>query len=145
MPKKIVSVKKIKDSATIPDYHSSGASGFDLASAESKVIPPDCWVTVGTGLAFGIPSGYEIQVRPRSGRSAKSGYILKNTIGTIDSDYTGEVKVVIHNLGEDTIYINEGDRIAQGVLAPVVRAEFFETDNLKETGRGSRGFGSTGG
>lgn len=137
---------KVSPDAKAPVYGSEGSSGFDLASTETVVIRPGEWANIGTGLAFAIPPGLEIQIRPRSGLSFNEGYLFKNTIGTIDEDYTGEVRVCIANIGPRCLWIHKGDRIAQGILAPVIRAEHIEIqpEDLPKTGRGSSGFGSTG-
>src|SRR6185369_17265965 len=102
------------------------------------------WAMVPTGLAFAVPLGFEAQVRPRSGLAAKAGVTCLNTPGTIDSDYRGEVKVILINLGEEDFTIRRGDRIAQLVIAPVIQAAWREVDSLDETARGAGGFGSTG-
>ncbi len=124
----------------------TGAAGLDLASAADEAISlaPGGRVAVPTGLAFAIPAGFEGQVRPRSGLARKHGVTLTNAPGTIDSDYRGEVQVLLVNLGEDPVTIAPGDRIAQLVIAPVVIAELEEAASLDETARGSGGFGHTG-
>ena len=137
-------VKKLNENATIPAYQSDGASGFDLHSAESTEILPGGFCAVKTGLAFEIPRGFEIQVRPRSGLAFKNGIGVLNTPGTIDSDYRGEVMVILFNFGKEIFKINKGDRIAQAVLAQVFLADFSVSDELDSTARGERGFGSTG-
>lgn len=137
-------VKKLNENATIPAYQSDGASGFDLHSAESTEILPGGFCAVKTGLAFEIPRGFEIQVRPRSGLAFKNGVSVLNTPGTIDSDYRGEVMVILFNFGKETFKIKKGDRIAQAVLAQVFLADFSVSDELDSTARGERGFGSTG-
>lgn len=132
--------------AAAPEYQSSGAAGADIRAAvgESVVLQPGHIALVPTGLFLSIPSGYEVQVRPRSGLAAKNGVTVLNSPGTIDSDYRGEVKVVLINLGSAPFTINNGDRIAQIVVAPVARGVFVEADVLDETERGAGGFGSTG-
>lgn len=143
----IVNVKCLASKgAIIPEYKTSGAAGADLcALLESPLtIPAGKFAMVPTGLFFEIPEGYEIQVRPRSGLAAKNGVTVLNTPGTIDSDYRGEVKVILINLGEADFTINSGDRIAQMVIAPVTQAVFTVTDSLSATQRGEGGFGSTG-
>src|SRR3982751_750809 len=117
---------------------------MDVVAAESLTLPPGARHAVATGFAMAIPRGYEIQVRPRSGLALKHGITCLNTPGTIDSDYRGEVKVILANLGDAPFPINRGDRIAQLVPAPVQRARFGEVSSLDETGRGAGGFGSTG-
>lgn len=129
----------------LPAYATEGAAGMDAISAEDVVLAPGGRHAVATGLAFAIPHGYEIQVRPRSGLALKHGIGAPNAPGTIDSDYRGEVKVILINLGTEPFVIRRGDRIAQLVLAPVVRGQWVETEELDETARGEGGFGSTGG
>ena len=132
--------------ATIPEYKTKGAAGADLCALlnDPLTIPSGKFAMVPTGLFFEIPEGYEVQVRPRSGLAAKNGVTVLNTPGTIDSDYRGEIKVILINLGQSDFTINCGDRIAQMVVAPVTQASFSVTDSLSETERGSGGFGSTG-
>ena len=129
----------------LPVYATEGAAGMDVVSAEAVTIQPGARHAVATGLAMAIPHGFEIQVRPRSGLALKHGITVPNTPGTIDSDYRGELKVILINLGDSAFEIQRGDRIAQLVLAPVTRAAWLEADELDETGRGEGGFGSTGG
>ena len=129
----------------LPRYTTQGAAGMDVLAAEDVVLPPGGRHAVATGLALAIPEGYEIQVRPRSGLALKHGISLPNTPGTIDSDYRGELKIIMINLGVEAFAIGRGDRIAQLVLAPVVRAGWEEVADLDETVRGAGGFGSTGG
>ena len=128
----------------LPAYASDGAAGMDVVAAESLTIRPGTRHAVATGFAMAIPPGYEVQVRPRSGLALKHGITCLNTPGTIDSDYRGEVKVILANLGDDNFEIKRGDRIAQLVPAPVQRASFAEVESLDETARGAGGFGSTG-
>jgi dUTP pyrophosphatase len=129
----------------LPAYATTGAAGMDVVSAEDVVIAPGARHAVATGLAVAIPEGYEIQVRPRSGLALKHGITVPNTPGTIDSDYRGELKVILINLGHEPFTIARGDRVAQLVLAPVVQAEWDEVAELDTTERGAGGFGSTGG
>lgn len=129
----------------LPAYATSGAAGMDVVSAETVTIAPDARHAVATGLALAIPEGYEIQVRPRSGLALKHGITVPNTPGTIDSDYRGELKVILINLGSEPFAIQRGDRVAQLVLAPVVQAAWDEVEELDATERGEGGFGSTGG
>ncbi len=129
----------------LPHYATDGAAGMDVLAAEDVTLPPGGRHAVATGLAMAIPDGYEIQVRPRSGLALKHGISLPNTPGTIDSDYRGELKIIMINLGDADFAINRGDRIAQLVLAPVVRAIWEEAADLDDTARGQGGFGSTGG
>ncbi|MXO63376.1 dUTP diphosphatase [Qipengyuania oceanensis] len=129
----------------LPAYATDGAAGMDVVSAETVTIAPGARHAVATGLALAIPAGYEIQVRPRSGLALKHGITVPNTPGTIDSDYRGELKVILINHGDDSFAIARGDRVAQLVLAPVVQARWNEVEELAETERGAGGFGSTGG
>jgi dUTP pyrophosphatase len=137
---------KLRPGAVAPRYMSEGAAGLDLASAapESIVIPPGGRVAVPTGLALEIPPGYEGQVRGRSGLARKHGVGLPNAPGTIDSDYRGEVAVLLINWGAEPFVVSPGDRIAQLVIAPVAIAELEEAADLSATTRGSGGFGHTG-
>ena len=132
--------------AIIPEYKTAGAAGADLcAFLESPLtIPAGKFAMVPTGLFFEIPEGYEVQVRPRSGLAAKNGVTVLNSPGTIDSDYRGEIKVILINLGDKDFTINSGDRIAQMIVAPVTQASFTKVESLSETERGAGGFGSTG-
>ena len=129
----------------LPEYATAGAAGMDVVSAEDVTIPPGGRHAVATGLALAIPPGYEVQVRPRSGLALKHGISVPNAPGTIDSDYRGELKVILINHGAKSFAILRGDRIAQLVVAPVTRAAWVEVDELDETARGEGGFGSTGG
>lgn len=129
----------------LPAYATEGAAGMDVVSAEDVVLPPGGRHAVATGLSFAIPHGFEIQVRPRSGLALKHGITVPNTPGTIDSDYRGELKVILINHGAADFNIRRGDRVAQLVLAPVTRAAWLPVDELDETVRGEGGFGSTGG
>ena len=147
-----VKVKKLShydESFPLPSYETTGAAGADvrasLGAGEKLLIKPGERVLVTTGLSMEIPMGYEVQVRPRSGLSYKTGLMVLNSPGTIDSDYRGEVKVILGNLGKIDEVINHGDRIAQLVLAPVTQALYeVSSDELTETARGAGGFGSTG-
>ena len=128
----------------LPAYATAGAAGMDVVSAEAVTIPPGGRHAVATGFALAIPEGYEVQVRPRSGLALRHGVTCLNTPGTIDSDYRGEVRVILANLGDLPFVVARGDRIAQLVPAPVLRAELVEATTLDETVRGGGGFGSTG-
>ena len=128
----------------LPDYASAGAAGMDVVAAETLTIRPGSRHAVATGFAMAIPVGFEVQVRPRSGLALKHGITCLNTPGTIDSDYRGEIKVILANLGDEPFVVNRGDRIAQLVPAAVQRATFAEVATLDETARGAGGFGSTG-
>ena len=142
-----VQVKRLPhgEGLELPSYATAGAAGMDVLAAEDVVLAPGGRHAVATGLALAIPDGFEIQVRPRSGLALKHGISLPNTPGTIDSDYRGELKIIMINLGEAPFPIKRGDRVAQLVLAPVVRASWAEVAELAETARGEGGFGSTGG
>jgi dUTP pyrophosphatase len=128
----------------LPAYATDGAAGMDVVSAEDLILAPGARHAVATGFSMAIPQGYEVQVRPRSGLALKHGITCLNAPGTIDSDYRGEVKVILANLGSDPFPIKRGDRIAQLVPAPVQHAVLREVTRLDETQRGSDGFGSTG-
>ena len=137
-------VKKLNTKAQIPAYQTVEAAGFDLHSTEEVVIAPNERKLIGTGLAFDIPNGYEIQIRPRSGLAYKHGITVLNTPGTIDSDYRGEIKVLLINHSTESFEIKVGERIAQAVIKEVIQATFEEVEELSETLRGAGGFGSTG-
>lgn len=132
----------------LPFYASKGAAGADLRAnfpdRGSVILDPGARALVPTGLRLAIPDGYEVQVRPRSGLALKHGITLPNTPGTIDSDYRGPLGVIVMNAGSERFQISHGDRIAQMIVAPVLRAQFVEVDTLSDTDRGSGGFGSTG-
>ena len=132
------------DGLPLPAYASDDAAGLDVAAAEDLILEPGARHAVATGFAIEIPRGYEVQVRPRSGLALKHGITCLNTPGTIDSDYRGEVKVILANLGAESFAVRRGERIAQLVPAPVLRARFTEVQALADTARGSGGFGSTG-
>lgn len=129
----------------LPRYATEGAAGMDVVSAEDVALAPGARHAVATGLSVAIPPGYEIQVRPRSGLALKHGISVPNTPGTIDSDYRGELKIILINHGAEPFAIARGDRVAQLVLAPVTQAAWDEVADLDETARGAGGFGSTGG
>jgi dUTP pyrophosphatase len=128
----------------LPAYESAGAAGLDLRAAEAVSLRPSERALVATGFAIALPPGYEAQVRPRSGLAVKHGITVLNAPGTIDSDYRGEIKVALINLGEDKFDIARGDRIAQMVIAPVSHVRLVESPALAGTARGSGGFGSSG-
>jgi dUTP pyrophosphatase len=142
-----VEVKRLPhgEGLDLPGYATAGAAGMDVLSAEDVTLAPGARHPVATGLSVAIPPGYEIQVRPRSGLALKHGISVPNTPGTIDSDYRGELKVILINHGAEPFPIHRGDRIAQLVLAPVTIAEWHEVAELDSTDRGAGGFGSTGG
>lgn len=129
----------------LPRYATEGAAGMDVLAAEDVRLAPGARHAVATGLSVAIPPGYELQVRPRSGLALKHGISVPNTPGTIDSDYRGELKVILINHGVEPFEIHRGERVAQLVLAPVTQAAWNEVDALDETRRGEGGFGSTGG
>ena len=133
------------DGLPLPAYATDGAAGMDVLSAEDVTIAPGARHAVATGLAVAIPPGFEMQVRPRSGLALRHGISVPNAPGTIDSDYRGELKVILINHGSEAFPIARGDRVAQIVLAPVVRATWNEVGVLDDTPRGAGGFGSTGG
>ena len=141
-----VLVKKLVSSVQLPSYKTNGASGMDLMAFIDKSIElkPGESCLVPTGLSFAFPKEYEIQIRPRSGLAAKNNISVLNTPGTIDSDFRGEIKVILFNHGNKNFKINNNDRIAQMILTPVVKMDLEETNELPETIRGAGGFGSTG-
>ena len=141
-----VLIKKLNPSVQLPVYKTNGSSGMDLMAFIEKPInlEPGKSCLVPTGLNVAFPEEYEIQIRPRSGLAAKNNISVLNTPGTIDSDYRGEIKVILYNHGKEDFLINNKDRIAQMVLTPVIKMNFEETDELPETIRGEGGFGSTG-
>ncbi len=130
----------------LPSYATMGAAGMDLLAAIDKSvrIPPAGRVLIPTGIAIALPPGFELQIRPRSGLALKHGITVPNTPGTIDEDYRGEIQVIMLNASEEYFLVTRGMRIAQAVLAPVVRAGWVEVETLDETARGAGGFGSTG-
>ena len=134
----------------LPSYETAGAAGADIRANFAQeerggmVLKPGARALVPTGLRIAIPSGFEVQLRPRSGRALKEGLSLPNTPGTIDSDYRGPLGVIVINLGQEQVRIEHGDRIAQIVVAPVLQADFLTVETLSETARGEGGFGSTG-
>lgn len=140
----ILKIKKLHEDAVIPKYNLAGDAGFDLSALESIVILPGQTHLVKTGLAFGIPVGFEVQIRPRSGLSLKTKLRVSNSPGTIDSNYSGEICIIMDNIGSVPHFITKGDRIAQAVLCPVATAEFEVVEELGDTNRGSNGFGHSG-
>ena len=141
-----VQIRRLRPDAVVPKYQTALAAGLDLHAAVDGPIElaPGASAAIDTGLAMAIPAGFEGQVRPRSGLASKHKVTVVNAPGTIDADYTGEIKVLLINLGREPFVVNARDRIAQLVIAPVVQAELVEVDALPETARGSGGFGSTG-
>lgn len=140
----IVKIKRSWNGIAVPAYQTPGSAGCDVQASEKKTVPARGIAIVGTGLFLEVPSGYECQVRPRSGLAAKHGVTVLNAPGTLDSDYRGELRVILANHSDTDFEIEAGDRIAQLVFAPVVQAQFELADELSETKRGSGGFGSTG-
>ena len=141
-----IQIKKLSNSVSIPKYETSGSSGMDIAAhiENNIIINPGEKALVSTGLSVAIPKGYEIQIRPRSGLAAKKSITVLNTPGTIDADYRGEIKVILINLGKEKFVIENGERIAQMVVCPVIQASLDEVNELSDTARGVGGFGSTG-
>ena len=141
-----VLIKKLDSSVVLPSYKTNGASGMDLMAfiKEPITLKPQKSCLVPTGISVAFHDNFEIQIRPRSGLAAKNNISVLNTPGTIDSDYRGEIKVILYNHGNKDFLINDKDRIAQMILTPVVKMNLEETDNLPETVRGKSGFGSTG-
>ena len=141
-----VLIKKLDPSVTLPEYKTNGASGMDLIAFIKKPISVKSKTSslIPTGLSVAFHENYELQIRPRSGLAAKNNITVLNTPGTIDSDYRGEIKVIIYNHGKDNFIINNGDRIAQMVISPIIKIELEEVQNLPKTIRGEGGFGSTG-
>ena len=141
-----VLIKKLDPAVKLPEYKTNGASGMDLMAfiKEPVSVKPKTSNLIPTGLSMAFSEDYEIQIRPRSGLAAKNNISVLNTPGTVDSDYRGEIKVIIYNHGSENFVINNGDRIAQMILTPVIKMELEETNNLPKTIRGEGGFGSTG-
>ncbi len=144
-----VAVRRLPHGADLPlpGYATAGAAGMDLLAAitDPVTLVPGARALIPTGLAVALPPGYELQVRPRSGLALRHGIVLPNSPGTIDEDYRGEIQVIVMNAGDAEFTVTRGTRIAQAVLAPVVRAAWDEVPTLDTTGRGAGGFGSTGG
>ena len=141
-----VLIKKLDSSVELPQYKTNGASGMDLMAfiKEPITLKPKKSCLVPTGISVAFPSNFEIQIRPRSGLAAKKNIGILNTPGTIDSDYRGEIKVILYNHGDSDFLIKNSDRIAQMILTPVIKMNLEETNTLPETFRGKGGFGSTG-
>ena len=138
--------KRLNSKVKLPKYKTDGSSGMDLMAFTEKtiIIRPNSSALIPTGLSIAIPQDTEIQIRPRSGLAAKSNISVLNTPGTIDSDYRGEIKIILFNHGDQEFIVKKNDRVAQMILMPVLKVDFEEVDNLPETLRGSGGFGSTG-
>ena len=141
-----IQIKRLSTSVSIPKYETPGSSGLDVAAyiENNIIIYPREKAIVSTGFSISVPIGYEVQIRPRSGLAAKKNITVLNTPGTIDADYRGEIKIILINLGKEKFIIENGDRIAQMVVCPVVQADLEEVKELSNTERGSGGFGSTG-
>ena len=139
-------IKKLNSKVKLPKYKTDGSSGMDLMAFLSKpiLIMPQKSELIPTGLSIAIPDNTEVQIRPRSGLAAKNNISVLNAPGTIDSDYRGELKVILYNHGSEEFIVNNDDRIAQMILVPIIKATFEEVENLPETIRGESGFGSTG-
>ena len=139
-----INLKKTNEDAYIPEYAHIGDSGFDFRVMSDILIHSGERVLIPTGIAFEIPLGYELQVRPKSGISFKTGLRVCNSPGTIDAGFRDQVSIIVENTGDTGLVFNKGDKIAQGVICPVIRASFVIVENLTETVRGDGGFGSTG-
>lgn len=133
------------DDLPLPAYETPNSAGMDLKAVEDAHLPPGSRTSIGTGISIALPDGYEAQVRPRSGLAFRHGVTLLNTPGTVDPDYRGEIRVILVNLGQAPFTVRRGDRIAQLVVAPVVRVGWVVAEQLPDTERGIGGFGSTGG
>lgn len=139
-----VKIKKAHADVPTPKYMTNGSSGCDVCAAEKGTIPPGATMVVSTGIFLEVPEGYECQIRPRSGLAARHSVTVLNSPGTLDSDYRGELKIILHNAGPNAFEFYAGDRVAQLVFAPVVIAEFEDVDVLEESDRNMLGLGSTG-
>lgn len=137
-------IKRLHPDAIIPVYKKRGDAGFDLHNIEDITVMPGTVAVIRTGLAFAIPQGYEMQIRMRSGASLTTPLILANAPGTIDSGYRGEIGIIVRNIGKEAYLVQKGERLAQGVIAPIIHANFIESDILPESERNAHGFGSTG-
>ena len=139
-------IKKLNPEVELPAYKTTGASGMDLMAfiKEPIIIPPNSSHLIPTGLSVAFSEDYEIQIRPRSGLAAKNNITVLNTPGTIDSDYRGEIKIILFNHSKEDFLINNKDRVAQMILMPIIKMELEETNNLPDSIRGEGGFGSTG-
>ena len=141
-----IQIKKLSNEVLTPKYETSGSSGMDIAAytEQAIIINPGEKALIPTGFSLCVPQGYEVQIRPRSGLAAKKGVTVLNTPGTIDSDYRGEIKVILINLSKEVFSVKSGERIAQMVVCPVIQVDLEEVKELSDTKRGSSGFGSTG-
>lgn len=140
----VVKIKRLRDDIPLPAYKTAGAAGCDVTARSNACVRAKSYTQVFTGLFLEVPVGYECQIRPRSGVAANHGVTVLNSPGTLDSDYRGELIVLLYNTSENDFYVEAGDRIAQLVFAPVVQAHFEEIQELSSTERGAGGFGSTG-
>lgn len=143
MKNKSIKIKLLNENAKIPEYQTAGAAGFDLHSSEDITILSGQTVSVNTGIALELPEGYELQIRSRSGLALKNNVFVLNSPGTVDSDYRGEIKVILANAGSN-FTIKKGDRIAQGVITEYTKVNFNQVDALRTSIRAEKGFGSTG-
>lgn len=139
-----IQLKRLSENAIVPTYGTPGAACLDMYATEDITFKPGDVRCINTGWAFGIPEGYEVQIRPRSGLSCKNQLIILNSPGTLDSDYRGEVKIFMKYVGDNVVSIEKGDRCAQMALRQVIKVEFEEVSGLSTTARGDGGFGSTG-
>ncbi len=141
-----IKIKKLSNEVLTPKYATSGSSGMDITAyiEQDVIINPGEKALIPTGFSLSIPKGYEVQIRPRSGLAAKKGITVLNTPGTIDSDYRGEIKVILINLSQNKFFVKKGERIAQMIVCPIERVILEEVEELSETNRGIGGFGSTG-
>jgi len=144
MEEVIVKIKKINEEVQTPIYQTNGSAAFDLHSIEEKIIPPNNRTLVRTGLKIELPQGYELQIRPRSGLALKHGITVLNSPGTVDSDYRGEIGIILFNTTNNEFIVKKGDRIAQAVVNKVEIPKIIVVEKLNSTERGEKGFGSTG-
>lgn len=140
----IVKIKKLSEDAVIPKYNLAGDAGFDLSSVADYVVLPGQTVLIKTGLAFEIPANTEVQIRPRSGMSLKTKLRVSNSPGTVDQNFRGEIGIIVDNIGHQPHFIKKGDRIAQGVVCPVITVDFVEVSELGSSERNDKGFGHSG-
>lgn len=140
----VVPILKLRPNAVIPVYHAEGDAGFDLYACQDTIVPAFMPAVIPTGLAFAVPDGFEMQIRLRSGAALTTPLIVANAPGTIDSGYRGEVGIIVRNLSGADWLVREGERVAQGLIAPVYKAVFTEMEELPPSERGDRGFGSSG-
>ncbi len=144
MKKIIVKIKKLDENIRTPNYQTNGSAGFDLHANEEKTLLPKSWALIKTGIKIELPQGYELQIRPRSGLALKHGITVLNAPGTIDSDYRGEIGIILFNASEKVFEIKKGDRIAQGIVNKIEVPEIIVVEELSKTSRSENGFGSTG-